>query len=228
MNCCINNFNDFYTALLDCGFSMGGGNDEGIFSLSTYFGENVACHTGIPDTDPWEWRMRILEERDGISNGKIFFRKSGWITREWYPYFLAVRRGGESFEEAYQRGTMSNEAKRIYEVISQKNRLAFHEIKALGGFSREEKGKFERALTDLQMRMFITMCGRQQKINRFGEGYGWNSTVFCTVEQFWGNDVIEKAGEITESEAVSKITGQICKLNPAAEEKKIKKFIYGK
>ena len=44
--------------------------------------------------------MRVLEEREDIAYSKVFFRTSGYITREWYPYFYAVRRKGESFQEA--------------------------------------------------------------------------------------------------------------------------------
>ena len=62
--------------------------------------------------------MRVLEERDDIVYAKLFFRTSGFITKEWYPYFYAVRRQGETFEEAYENGTISQMAKRIYEIPS--------------------------------------------------------------------------------------------------------------
>jgi hypothetical protein len=65
----------------------------------------------------WEWRMRVLDERDDIAYSKVFFRKAGYITREWYPYFLAVRRKGLTFDETYADGVFSHEAKRIYEVL---------------------------------------------------------------------------------------------------------------
>ncbi len=66
---------------------------EGVFTLSDAFGESIAWHTEDPETDPWEWRIRVLDEYTDIAYGKLFFRKSGYITKEWYPYFLAVRRG---------------------------------------------------------------------------------------------------------------------------------------
>ena len=61
--------------------------------------------------------MRVLEERDDIAYAKLFFKKSGFITREWYPYFLSARRSGFSFEDAYYGGTISNAAKRVYDAI---------------------------------------------------------------------------------------------------------------
>ena len=57
--------------------------------------------------------------------------------------------------------------------------------------------------------------------------YGWNSTVFTTVEQFWaerGASLPNPDGE----ESYEKIRRQILRLNPGAEEKNIRKFIRGK
>lgn len=228
----IQNFSDFCDVLLECGFSMGGGNAKGIFAVIPYdwkeqnfMNTPVKWHTGNPETDPWEWRMRVLEEREDIAYSKVFFKTSGFITKEWYPYFYAVRRRGETFEEAYENGTISQMAKRIYDIISS-GEIAFHEIKQIGGFQREDNSKFERAIVELQMNMFITMCGRAQKINKYGESYGWSSTVFTTTEDFW-----EKRGvflpDLDPSESYDKIKMQILKLNPEAEQKKIDKFIRG-
>ena len=228
----IHNFEDFCRELLACGFSMGGGNAKGIFALIDYDWTNqdmldtpVKWHCGDPAVDPWEWRMRVLEERRDIAYSKVFFKTSGFITREWYPYFYAVRRSGESFEEAYAQGGISHTAKRIYAIV-QDGYAALHEIKALGGFGKEDKAQFDKAMVELQMRMFITMSGRQQKKNKYGMEYGWNSTAFTTVEHFWkerGFDI----PELDADESYGKIQEQILLLNPMAEEKTIRKFIRG-
>ncbi|MCL2376336.1 MAG: hypothetical protein FWC76_02955 [Defluviitaleaceae bacterium] len=231
----IHNYDDFVKALLTAGFSMGGGgSDEGIYAVVPWgwqeappYETPVRWHTGDPKTDPWEWRMRVLDERDDIAYGKFFFKKTGFITRAWYPYFLAARRGGTSFEEAYEDGTISHFAKRIYEAVVSYGTLPLHAIKELAGFSKEDKSGFDRALVELQMRMFLTMCGRQQKMSQKGEEYGWSSTVFCTTERFFGDDVFKEAVQITAEVAFEKISAQVLKLNPSAPEKKIAKFIRG-
>jgi hypothetical protein len=229
-----NNYDDFVENLREAGFSLGGGNDEGIFAIIPFswnkapdFETPVKWHTGDFDTDPWEWRLRVLDERDDIAYSKVFFRKSGYITKEWYPYFLAVRRNGMSFEEAYQSGTISNDAKRIYNVILEQQYVPMHEMKDLAGFEKDEKSKFERALLELQMKLYVTMCGSTQKISQKGTEYGWTSTVFCTAETFFGEDLIHSAETITSQEAIEKITAQIYRLNPNVDEKKILKFIEG-
>ncbi|MBN2048461.1 MAG: hypothetical protein JW750_11505 [Anaerolineaceae bacterium] len=223
----IQNFDDFTTALLEAGFSMGGGNSEGVYSVSGQYDACIVYHTGNPETDPWEWRMRVMEERDDIAYAKLFFRKSGWITKEWYPCFLAARRGGRTFDEEYRSGAISYEAKRIYECVRVNEVLPVHLIKQLAGFGREDKSRFDRALIDLQMKMYLTMCGRQQKTSLAGKDYGWFSTTFTTTENFFGGSVFTQAAQITEQEAVERITARIFRLNPDAQPKKIEKFIRG-
>jgi hypothetical protein len=77
------------------------------------------------------------------------------------------------------------------------------------------------------MKLFITICGARQKISSTGAEYGWRSTMFCTVEKFWGKTVFEKAKRISAGEAADRITEQIYKLNPDANAGKIRKFIEG-
>lgn len=224
----VNSFNEFCDELIKCGFSMGGGNAKGIYAIVPFDWKNsipgcpVIWHTGNPDTDPWEWRMRVLEERNDIAYAKVFFGTSGYITKEWYPYFLAVRRQGLVFDEWYDEGRSSQLERQIYEAIEENGKVALHDLKRICGITKENSSQFDRALTTLQRNLFITMCGRTQKLNKRGEAYGWNSTVFCTVEDFWGEDL---AMDITPDEAYDRIRERILELNPSAKEKDIRKFI---
>ena len=225
----VQNYEDFCAELLKSGFSLGGGSDKGIYAVVPFDwtqqpeGTAVRWHTGEPDTDPWEWRMRVLEERSDIAYAKVFFRGSGYITEEWYPYFLAARRKGMTFDEAWEAGLVSDLARRIFRAVEENGRVAMHDIKQLAGLSGESSAHIEKAMTDLQMGMFLTICGRQQKLDKFGNAYGWSSTVFCTVEEFWGKNF-----DIPEpEEAAEKIRSRVLQLDPAAQERKIKKFIYG-
>lgn len=230
----IQNYEDFIDTLLQAGFSMGGGNSEGIFSIVPWnwneqppYETPVRWHTEDPETDPWEWRMRVLDERRDIAYSKLFFKKSGYITKEWAPFFIAVRRDHMTFEEQYADGLISNHAKRIYNTILEYGALPLHAIKQLTGFDKSEKYQFDKALVELQLKMFLTMCGKQQKVSQKGEQYGWSSTVFCTTEQFWGEEVFEEAANLTKEDAIQEITNQILVLNPDAQPKKILKFING-
>lgn len=235
----LRNFSDFVELLLDAGFSVGGGRDEGIYAVvdfdwqNTPRGSPIVWHTGDAETDPWAWRVRVLGERGDIAYAKCFFRKSGYITRELYPYFLALRRGAgggiRAFEDEYADGRMSHCAKRVYDAVREGGELALHEIKARGGFGREEKSRFDAALTELQMGLYLTICGTRRKRNAYGEEYGWDTTTFCATERFWADtDVFARAAELTEDEAYAAIRERVLRLNPNADEKQLRKFAYGR
>jgi hypothetical protein len=125
-----------------------------------------------------------------------------------------------SFTEAYESGTITHAAKRIYDVVREHNVLPLQAIKAMAGFAKEDKSSFDRALTELQMRMFLTMCGKYQ-------GKSWPSTVFCTTEEFFDESVFAQAAGMSREDAERAITAQVLRLNPDAQAKKIKKFIFG-
>lgn len=223
----IHNFNDFLQRLYEAGMSMGGGSDSGVFSLSTYFGEEIEWHSEKPDVDPWEWRMRVLEEKSDIVSGKLFFRKTGYLTEAWYPYFYSIRRGKKTLKEEYEAGLVSRTAKQIYEILSEYPSCPVHLLKSYGEFTGEDNTRFETALVDLQMKFYITVCGRSRKISKDGKEYGWNSNVYCRTEEFWGRDLLKKAAKIPYETAYAKIADQLAKLCPDAAAVKVKKFITG-
>jgi len=232
----INNYSDFLESLQTAGFSMGGGTADGIYSVITWnWGEEpphdspIRWHTGDPETDPWEWRIRVLTDGSNIAYAKLFFKKSGYITQQWYPFFLAARRKGQTFQDMYEAGVASHFAKRIYDVVSACNDIPLEAIKQEAGFTREDKSGFDRALTELQMGLFITMCDSRQRLTQKGtKANTWPSTVFTTTEKFFDADVFEQASKIPYEDAIAKIRAQILELNPAADEKRMLKFILGR
>lgn len=223
----IDNYQDFKENLYKAGMSVGGANNEGVFSLCDYYGDVIEWHTEDKETDPWEWRMRVLNEETDIAYGKFFFKKSGFITKEWYPYFYSIRRGRKELTEEYEAGNIGLFAKKIYQLLTEYKELPLHLIKQYGGFGGEDKAKFDAAMTELQMKFYITMCGRSRKVSKAGEEYGWSSTVFCLTEDFFEKEIIRKASEISPADAYDKLYQWIIGLNTEANLKKVAKFIKG-
>ena len=227
------NYNEFIRELHAAGFSQFGLGKDNVATVFRHSWNEqpedspVRWFSGEPDRDPWEWRARVVNERDDIAYAKFFLRRAGFITREWYPYFLAVRRRGRDFAEAYADGLYSRAALRIFECLQQNGALPVHDLKPMAGFGREDKSTFERALADLQMGMYITVCGHAQKVSRAGESYGWSSDVYCCTPEEFMPEAIDAAALLDPEEAAEKIEAQINKLNPEAEPKKVRKFIYG-
>jgi len=220
----IASFADFAQFIREAGFSLGGGNPHGIFTYGEHLAPNIRWHTGDPQTDPWAWRIRAVEECGDIAYAKLFLGISGYIHRDFYPDFLAVRRGGLSLDDLYKKGEISSLCRRVYRVIETSGPTAMHDVKSLAGVSKEEALRYERSLVELQARMFITVCGQAQRISRKGETYGWYSAVFCTTEQFFPQAFEEAAG-IDRKDAAARIKARILEMNPQAGEKDIRKFI---
>lgn len=216
----IHNYADFVKALRLAGFSMGGENGEGIFTLCDCFAPNIQWHTGDAETDPWTYRMRVLSEKERIGYGKIFLQKGGYLTREWAPYFIVLRRSGAALQDMYQEGRVTHLEKQIYGLVEEKGEAALHEIKAVVS----DKG-LETALARLQTSMYLTISGQTMKLSKDNLPYGWPVTTFCTTETFWGPDITKAAAALSKDEAREAITRQIKVLNPEAQEKAIRRFL---
>lgn len=217
----ITEFNKFAGILEEIGFMPFSNNCLELTSLNSLT-EEPQWHTNLP-SDPWQWRIKIELEHKA-AYGKLFDKKPGFITLDWYPYFLSARRNKRSFEELYDDGLISNAAKQIYRLFEKNQRLATHEIKALGGFTKETNSKYETAITELQMWMFITSNGTIRKIGADGQPYGWPAIAYSTVEEWAGSDLIEQAYSINTEDAKEIITNRILEQKPNADLRKIKKF----
>ncbi|MDR0896435.1 MAG: hypothetical protein LBN04_01125 [Oscillospiraceae bacterium] len=225
------NFAEFCAALSAAGFSMAGGHDQGVIDVIGHSWDDAPAdsplrwHTGDAETDPWQWRIRVLDERNDIAYGKLFFRKAGYITRAWYPHFLAVRRNGRDFEEGYQEGLYSRDARQIYAALAALGAMPAHLLRAEAGFGKGEGKRFEKALVDLQMGLFITASGQAYRQDHTGAPYGWPSMLYCTTEQFWGDEVFEEAEALEPEQAATAIAEQILRLTPKASPRKLRAFI---
>lgn len=124
----------------------------------------------------------------------------------------------------YSEGLISNYAKKIYALFEKHENLAIFEIKAMAGFTRESNSKFEAAMCELQMGMFITINGTKQKISAKGDLYGWPATAYSTVEKWAGEKLISKAQRINPKDAADEILERIEQFSPNMESKKARRF----
>jgi hypothetical protein len=218
----INAYKDFLAIVNNIGFMPFANNCIDFISLDGLTTPEQ-WHTDLP-SDPWPWRVQI-EIDHKAAYGKLFDKKPGFISLEWYPLFLSARRKSQNFKEVYEQGLLSNYAKQIYELFQYHDVLATHEIKSLCGFKKETNSKYVAAMAELQMGMFITTNGMIRKTNANNEPYGWPSTAHSTVEKWAGDELIEKAWLINPLDAMDEILLRISEFSPTADPKKIKRFI---
>ena len=221
----IRTFADFCADLLTAGFAMGGGNDEGVFSLAPWMGEHLRYHTGDPETDPWVWRIRAVTQRTEFAYGQFFLGKSGWITREWLPRFIAVRRRGRSMEELYADGLVPRLAKTLYQRIREAPHCHMVQLRAALEVSREDRAAFDSALGFLQKYLFVVVSGEARKTSLSGAPYGWPVTTYCTAPCFFGEEPEREAQALDPAQAREDILERVQELNPRAQEKAVARWL---
>lgn len=221
----ITEYSEFKAIVEDIGFMPFAKNCINFISLDGETGltESSQWHTDLA-SDPWPWRIQI--ETDHIAAyAKLFDKKPGFISLEWYPYFLAARRKGLTFNELYSDGKLSNYSKQIYELFKTNDILATHEIKAMCGFNKETNSKYEAAMIELQMGMFITTSGTIRKIGGTGDPYGWPATAYSTVEKWIGKESFEKSLAIRPEDAMDEILLRTQEVCPNADDRKLYRFL---
>lgn len=217
----ITEYNDFISIVSDIGFMPLSNNSIDFINLSGLT-KPEQWHTELP-SDPWPWRVKIEEDHKAVY-AKLFDKKPGFISIEWIALFLAARRKGHGFNEIYRDGVISNYAKQIYTLFERYKILAVHEIKAMVGVSKDTNSKFESAMSELQMGMFITTNGMKQKISSAGEPYGWPSTAYSTIETWVGEEVMNASNHISPNDAMDEILLRIYDISPCRDPKKLKRF----
>jgi hypothetical protein len=215
-----------YAEFVDCleniGFMTLSPTPLGYPSLSDMTAEEQ-WHTGL-QSDPWQWKTRIVDDKKA-AYAKVFHKQPSFINEQWYPCILAARRGQHSFEDMYDMGLMSGEAKRINELFYGRDVLALHEIKRLGGFAGKSKGRFESAMTSLQAGMFITISGMTRMTTLDGRPHSWPVTEYMRVERWAWEGTLEQAAKLSPAIARAKISEKILEWNPSANINAIATFL---
>ncbi len=227
----VSNFDEFIAELRRVGFTQFGGPRTSLATIIPCgYGDppvnGVRWFSDAPDHDPCYWRARVLDHFSDITYAKMIQRKAAYITREWYPYFLAVRRKNRTFLDDYNDGKHSYASKQVHDVLYENGPMPVHELRIAAGFAADKK-TFEKALADLQMGLFVTISGYAQKISKAGEPYGWSSDVYCLTEQFWSEEVFVQTAQLDPQAAYDSIAARVLELNPQAPSNQIKKFILG-
>lgn len=186
--------------------------------------------TGDPRSDPWEWRVALAGHPE-VAYGKFFDKKAGFVHRDVFPAFANYRRNGYDFDALRDEGLVRHRAAKIMDVFDLSGdavgrEIMSHVLKEKAGFGREGGGKnFEGVLTALQMQTYLIVTAFRQRQNRKGENYGWHMAVMGTPETKWGYDFVSSRYGEEPSASWERITAQMRRFFPDAEESRIQKVL---
>lgn len=180
-----------------------------------------------PERDPWEWR-RIIARSGQVAYGKFFDKKAGFISREWFPYFVNYRRDGYDFDALWEDEKASMRQKKIMDLFAEENadaELYSFEVKQNAGFGKEGEKNFEGTVTELEMKLYLCMRDFRQRRNKRGEYYGWAIAVYSTPEHLWGYDHVTSAYKEDPVESWKRIVERMNDFFPTATEAQIRRAL---
>ena len=111
-----------------------------------------------------EIKSDLLSERK-IYFGRVLQRRPTLISLDYLPCFYALQ-GGEGNEDDYikefMQGKLSSDAKTIMDLLVHSSPRITAELKqALGNHREVDNKRFERAILELQSKLFVTQAGER-------------------------------------------------------------------
>ena len=110
----------------------------------------------------WRWKDTLPERRE-VLYGKFLKNRPVFISLDLAPSFYALSDNygdPDDYLEAYRDGLMSEEARRIFEVLLEQGPLPTSELRQAAGISSKGAARyFDRAITELQMGFLIVKSG---------------------------------------------------------------------
>ncbi len=173
---------------------------------------------------PWEWRMEVAR-RGKVAYGKLFARKTGLVSREWYPDLANYRRDGYDFDARYEDGLAEYREKRIMDVLLREGPMLSKDLKRAAGFGGEGLKGFDAAITRLQMETYVTVHSFTYAVDRQGRPYGWGMARYAVTEDVLGEEVTRGAYGRPPRESKARLLDRLGLLCPRSFDDELERLI---
>ena len=129
----------------------------------------------------WEWKGPVIQKTD-CAYGKFFGKKAAFVSKEWLCDFANWKRDGYDFDAAMNDGIGTYEEEYLYSLIDSRHSILSKDLKIQGGYVKphtkqkddwQPRKGFERDITKLQMRGYITTVDFEYEVDKKGNAYGW-------------------------------------------------------
>ena len=148
--------------------------------------------SGDKEQDPWEWR-EIIPATGEVAYGKFFNNKTGFISKEWFPYFANARRDGYDFDAAWDDELVQRRFKAIMDICEDGGEHPGFELKPAAGFSKTGYKNFDGCIAQLQMQTYLLIRRFERKRNKRGQEYGMAVAYYQKPEALWGYEHVTSA-----------------------------------
>jgi hypothetical protein len=162
----------------------------------------------------WTWKDRALGQ-GWWYYGKLLRRRATMVSLDLLPAFYACSEnygGLDDYLEEYRAGTMTAEAKQIYEALLEHGPLDTVRLRREARLAAESaKSRFERALTELQVGLKVLPIG-------VAEAGAWRYAFVYEIVQRYLPDLPDRARPITRGEARRTLVSRYLRAVIAAEQ----------
>ena len=173
---------------------------------------------------PWEWRMKVAC-RGVVAYGKLFSRKAGLVSREWYPDLANYRRNGYDFDARYEEGLASHREKCVMDILLREGPTLSKDLKRLAGFGGDGLKGFDTVITSLQMQTYITVHSFEYARDKHGQPYGWGIARYAVTEDVLGADMTQGAYSRDPEESRKRIVQHLGMLYPNVPKEDLIKLV---
>ena len=184
--------------------------------------------TGDPDRDPWMWR-EILTGSRRVAYGKFFFGNAGFVSLEWFPDFVNLRRDGYDFDALWDDEKANRKQKKIMDLFPEGADAALltSELRQKAGFGKEGETGFDSTLTGLQMLTYLCPMDFCRRKNKAGKEYGWRIALMSTPEQIFGEELVRSRYPDDPADSLQRMCSHLEKFFPDVPGEQLERVLQG-
>jgi len=159
-------------------------------------------HKGYEIERTWGWKDESLDQKWWYY-GKLIRDKATLVSLDFLPNFYALSENFGDYEhdylEEYKTGQLTSEAKQVYEALLKNGALDAVRLRREAHLSSEaNKGRFDKALTDLQTGLKVLPVG-------IAEAGAWRYAFIYEILPRWFPQIPVQAQQISRFEARRRI-----------------------
>ena len=177
------------------------------------------------DWAPWDWKGPVARAGTSVY-GKLFWKKAGFVSMEWFPDLANLRRDGYDFDARFDDGLASYKDKELYNAVVKSGSLQTGQLKKLLGYgSKDGKKGFETVITRLQMQTYLSVADFDYATDKHGVPYGWGIARWTTPEAVYGYDAVTAAYSRTPAASRRRLLDHLQRRLPYASEAQLIKLL---
>lgn len=204
--------------ILEVGFLPFFQNEIPGFSVEEHTAPEYWFQEGVDG--PWEWKGEMAR-RKSCAYGKLFQKKAGFVSLEWFPLLANYRRDGYDFDARYEDGLAPAKDKRVMDLFAEHGSLLSYQLKDLGNYRKGGNKGFETVITRLQMQTYVVIEDFEYRKDKLEQPYGWAVSRYTASEPWLGENACTGAYRQAPKESFEQILKHLQRRFPAASRQEL-------